>query len=194
MLKPANSSPAILNRHNPDAFEAMMHTPSFSTLARSAVPIPNLETCQALIVQVRHYRFALPLGAIVRIVSGRSPHFLADASMQLFEGEPLPLIDLERVLEQAAPPRQVHSFSPSLTDQASRFLVVVRFAPHHHYGVMVNPLPQIQRLPLTQAYPLPDFFRRQIANLASHAIVLEDENEAATLVFFLLDLKAYFTL
>lgn len=160
-------------------------------LEASAAALNN-EACEAIVFRVQDYHFALPLGAIVRIVSGRSLQVSTDAPIPLFDGEPLPIVDLGMALNPGV------SSTAMLVDTHSagrnnnpNFLLIVRLASQQCCGLVVDQLPQIQQLPLEQVYRLPEFYRHQLANLATHAIVLNSETEGASTVLFLLDLAAY---
>ncbi|MBD1909427.1 MULTISPECIES: chemotaxis protein CheW [unclassified Leptolyngbya] len=155
--------------------------------------------CQALTFQVQNYRFALPLGAIVRIVQGRSAQssqrdliqFHAGSPMQLFEGEPLPILDLRMALVEASSTLPLSSTADTMAQTMDAlFLLIVRLPSYQCCGLAVDRLPKIQPLSLTQCRRLPEFYRHKIANLASHAVVQESETDTDTSILFLLDLQS----
>jgi len=172
--------------------------PSQSAAEVTAVP-PDADTCEAIVFLVDGYPFALPLGAIVRIVSGRSlPKQQQNASwgndtpLYLFDGKPLPLVDLRHALAQVAAAGAIAQLTPP--DDGATFLIVVRLSSQQCCGILVDQLPQIQYLPLAQVHTLPGFYQQKIANLASHAVIQNAESEGNPSILFLLDLKAFLTL
>ncbi|NJR68500.1 MAG: hypothetical protein HC771_07380 [Synechococcales cyanobacterium CRU_2_2] len=149
------------------------------------------QTCKAVVFSAAGHRFALPLGAIARIVhrsllrSDRSVPGLV-----YFENQPLDLIHLDQLLQgTAAASTQV---SPAAEPQ---FFILVHLGQQEGQqqgGIAATAPPVLMDLPLDQVHTVPHAYAQKLQGLASQMISLG--NPATPETIFLLNLQQVATL
>lgn len=155
-----------------------------------------LDSCEAIVFQSQGYQFALPLAAVLRIVQqsaialSQTPieleHRHSSHSISLFENQPIRLIDLSR---QLLKPELSAGDRPSSLrlDPVHPLVMIAQTRSGELIGIPMSHPPEVIKLPLQQIMLLPPFYRSQIANLASHAVIIPGVEQPLIL---LLDLQA----
>lgn len=154
------------------------------------------QTCKAVVFSTAGHRFALPLGAIARIV--HRSLLQGDRNIPglvYFENQPLDLIHLDQLLQgTAAASTQV---GPAAEPQ---FFILVHLVQQEGQqqggqqqgGIAATAPPMLMDLPLDQVHTVPHTYAQKLQGLASQMISLG--NPATPETIFLLNLQQVATL
>lgn len=155
-----------------------------------------LDSCEAIVFQNQGYQFALPLAAVLRIVQrsaialSQNPidleHRHSSYPILLFENQPIRLIDISRHLLQPGLSESDRPLSPKL-GSVHLLVMIAQTRNGELIGIPMSHPPEVIKLPLQEIMLLPPFYRSQIANLASHAVLMPCAEQPLIL---LLDLQA----
>jgi hypothetical protein len=155
-----------------------------------------IKVCRSVVFSASGHRFALPLGAIARIVH-RTLLQRDRNDLFYFENQPLDLIHLSQLLQDTRP-KNTTAPSQVLQPTESQFFIIVQQG-QQPLGLAADTPPVLLDLPLDAVHAVPQAYHQKLQGLASQMISLKNEaaNEAADGVLdtvFLLNLHRVATL
>lgn len=156
---------------------------STSTLTSTQKPLSNPETCQAIVFKIAGQFLALPLPAVLRVLNSAVLTNNSDKHLVYIEQQPIPLVDLRSSLQQ------LNGLSETAgASKPQPFLLLAALQSTRPIAIPVDEAPNLMTLSQATMQALPQTYRQQIGNLASHVAVIEQPKQKRPLTILLLDL------
>jgi purine-binding chemotaxis protein CheW len=145
---------------------------------------PSFERCRAVVFAIAGHFLALPLTAVVKVVSAAAASHLPSAQPSLIylDNQPITLLNLQPCLSAVATSHA--SVQPLL--YPGQFLLIAS-DQEQLFAISLNQVPTLMELPLSVVRLLPKTYRQSIQNIAFHVAVLTHETQTQTIL--LLDLQ-----
>ena len=162
----------------------MTATPTHTNAERSLEP----ETCRAVVFTIANHLLALPLTAVLKVVSQSviQNDYPNVQSVIYLENQPITLLNLHRCLS-TVPGNNVSNRSVLSAVTSGQFLLITGLQGHAQWAIPVDQPPTLMELPLSTVRQLPIAYRQLIQNLACHVSVLTNQRGLSTIL--LLNLK-----
>lgn len=154
---------------------------STSTLNSATQTASNTDTCSAIVFTIAGHLLALPLPAVLRVLTSAVLDHSSDKRLVYIEQQPIPLVDLRPSLQ-----RLNASLSNAIAPQP--FLLLAALHHTRSIAIPVDEAPNLMTLPQATMQALPQTYRQQISNIASHVAVIEQPKQPKPLTILLLDL------
>ena len=154
---------------------------------------PQIEVCKAAVFQVADQWLALPTTAILKVIpfSAFNNGAMQDGKLVLWDNCPLVRLELHSLLSQ----RSSHTTSPSeqplltqqLTQSKSKYVLIAWSPTGDRCAILVDELPILLDIPLSQVQQLPPNYRQTIGSIARYMVALP--YKGAVLTILLLNLQ-----
>jgi chemotaxis signal transduction protein len=155
------------------------------TAPSSAVADPlSSESCRAIVFAIAGHFLALPLTAVVKVISASNAAHLPtpETALIYLDGQPITYLNLHSCLSAVAPEGKAQR------SQLSGQFLLIATDQDQQFAILVNEAPTLLDLPFSTIRPLPATYCHSIQHIASHVAVVP--NPDSTQMILLLQLQS----
>lgn len=145
---------------------------------------PLVESCKATLFKIADYWLALPATTVLKVIPASDLEGSERGNLTIWDSHPLVRLNLHHLLTRDS------THSPSGAEQRLKlrqYIMIVWSQTGERCGILVDELPVLHELSLSEAQVLPPHYRQTIRNIAKYLVV--QPYQGAVLNVLLLDLQ-----